>query len=80
MSLLEMDILDLNKLKEYNPFRYALVCVDTYSRYLMAVGLKSKGIDDVIKSFSVLLRGPLTFHCIYSDKVCANCFKFVNML
>lgn len=56
-DLAQADLLDMQKLKRFNHgYRYILTVIDTLSRFLYMVPIKSKKADDVIKAFKIVFK------------------------
>ena len=66
----QIDLMDMSSLSRYNSgFRYVLIVIDVYSRYVWSRKLKTKSSIDVLKKFENVIDDenilPLTIH---SDK------------
>ena len=66
----QIDLMDMSFLSRYNSgFRYILIVIDVYSRYVWARKLKSKNAIDVLKKFeSVIDDENVLPQSIHSDK------------
>ena len=64
----EIDLMDLNRLAEYNDnYKYVLVCIDVFSKKVLAFPLKSKLPSEVVKVFKTIPEKELPF-VIRSDR------------
>lgn len=81
-ELHQSDLADMSKYKKYNRgMRYILVVIDTLSRYLYAVPIKSKRPQDVKRAFVKIFRQATPRHLLtdrgteYYNKVLRAYFK-----
>ena len=52
----QMDLADMQSLKQYNDgYRYLLVCIDVFSKYVWVVPIKSKTGPALVEEFKVIL-------------------------
>ena len=57
--ILSCDLADMSHLSKYNNnHRYLLVCVDTFSRYMQVIPLRTKHADVVMKGIKEVLDSP----------------------
>ena len=67
----QIDLIDMSSLSRYNSgFRYILIVIDVYSRYVWARKLKTKNAMDVLKKFEsvVVDNNNILPRSIHSDK------------
>ena len=58
----EIDLVDLNRLAEYNDnYKYVLVCIDGFSKKVLAFPLKSKLPKEVVKVFTTIPEKELAW-------------------
>ena len=56
------DLVDLSHLSKYNKkYKFLLVCIDAFSRYMQAIPLKSKKGDEVVKALQEIIEGSGKF-------------------
>jgi hypothetical protein len=52
----QMDLADMQSLKQYNDgYRYLLVCIDVFSKYVWVIPIKSKTGPALVEAFKVIL-------------------------
>ena len=57
-SLWQADLADLSSLSQFNDdFKWILVVIDVFSKYLWCVSLKSKAAPEVVRGFKEILSG-----------------------
>ena len=65
----QMDLVDLSKLSRFNGgIHYLITCIDVFSKYAWAIGLKNKTGDAVLKGFQQILKSGRTPNKIHTDK------------
>ena len=78
MTDVQADLADLQSLAKHNKgHRYLLVAVDVLSKRIFVVPLKTKGSEDMLEAFKILIsKMPMAPHRIFSD----NGKEFKNKL
>ena len=66
--IVQIDIMDMQKFNEFNPFSYVLLAYDTYSKLLQGVPLKNRKPPGILHGLKVFFRGPIGIYSIYWDK------------
>jgi len=56
-ELWQADLIDMQKyLKTNNGFKYILIIIDTYTKYIQAVALKNKSANEVVKGMLIIIN------------------------
>ena len=68
-SMWDADLMDMASLAKYNDgYKYVLVCLDVFSRYLWCVPLRTKTGGEVTEAFRSVLSGDRKPEVIRTDK------------
>ena len=67
--IVQVDILDLVKFQDSNPYRYVLLSYDTFSKFLVGLPLENRKVDTVQKALEAMIdASPFPWRAIYWDK------------
>ena len=77
-EILQADLIDISDLASANEnYKYILVCIDVFSRFVYAIPLKSKDTQTIIKSMEdiIELTHPKIINCDKGSEFISNTFK-----